>query len=114
MTKVTRQSKPRPLCEALPQFTRELEELLAKTKRPDLAAQISELTIVRRCRCEDDFCASFYTQFEPNTRPFPDCICVELEPMNGMIILDIVSRHIAEVEVLYRDDVRTALRAAFP
>ncbi len=98
----------------LPDFAQELEELLLAANHPELAAQVHELRILRRCSCEDDFCASFFTQFEPSKRPFPDARCVEVEPRGGMIILDVVSGRIAHVEVLYRDDVRRTLRAAFP
>jgi len=104
----------RRLNEALPEFAEELNKLLLASKEPELATQIAELTIARRCSCEDDFCATFYTQFEPSTRPFRNAHCLELESKEGMIILDVVSTRIAEVEVLYRDDVRQRLRAIFP
>jgi hypothetical protein len=47
-------------------------------------------------------------------RPYRDARCLELEPKEGMIILDVVCGLIAKVEVLYRDDVRRRLRAIFP
>jgi hypothetical protein len=48
------------LTEILPEAG-ELERLLKKSGEPELAAQAPQLTIVDRCRCGDDFCASFYT-----------------------------------------------------
>ena len=102
------------LQEALPEFARELYELLQSSKEQNLVTQLPELRIRRRCSCEDDFCATFYTQFEPVERPFPDHHCIVLEPTEGMIILDVVAGQIAEVEVLYRDDVRKPLRVLFP
>jgi hypothetical protein len=102
------------LVEVLPEFASELEELLIKANHAELAVQPPGLSIVRRCRCNDDFCATFYTQHEPQERSYRDARCLELEPIEGMVNLDIVSVRIAGVEVLYRDDVRRALRAVFP
>ena len=102
------------LCHALPEFSCELEKLLLAANQPQLAAQIPELLIVRRCTCEDDFCATFKTQFEPGTKPYPDNQTLELNPKDGMILVDVVSGRIGSVEVLYREDVRRNLRALFP
>ncbi len=102
------------LREALPEFAQELESLLLASKEPELATQIPETQIVRRCDCEDDFCATFYTNFEPSDRPYKDAHCLELDPKEGMIILDVVSGRLACVEVLFRVDVRTRLRVLFP
>jgi hypothetical protein len=110
-----REGNGAPLLEtALPEFAAELEELVRASKEPELAAQVSKLCIARRCSCEDDFCATFYTQFDPGIYPRKDAHCLELEPQDGMIILDVVSGQVAGVEVLYRDDVRARLRALFP
>jgi hypothetical protein len=102
------------LKDALPEFALELEELLHSSGEPQLAEQISSLQVIRRCDCEDDFCSSFYTQYEPSVRPYPNAHCVELESKKGMIILDVVVGEIAHVEVLFRDDVREKIRALFP
>ncbi len=75
----------------LPDFAQELEELLPAASQPELAAQIPELRIARRCPCEGDFCRSFYRQFEPSKRKFANARCIEVDPSKGMIILDIVS-----------------------
>jgi hypothetical protein len=98
----------------LPEFAAELEELLRTSKEPELATQISKLCIARRCSCEDDFCATFYTQFDPAVHPRMNAHCLELDPEEGMIILDVIVDQIAGIEVLYRDDVRARLRALFP
>lgn len=100
--------------EALPQFSKELRALLLASKEPELAEQIPQLEITRRCSCVDDFCATFYTKYEPSTRPFQNAHSLELEPEEGMIIINVASGRIAEVEVLYRDDVRRQIRAIFP
>jgi hypothetical protein len=102
------------LPDALPDFARELEALLLAANQPLLAAQVTELMITRRCSCEDDFCATFYTHFEPDTKPYPDNRTLELDPKDGMILVDVASGRIAGVEVLYRDDVRRSLRELFP
>jgi len=102
------------LIHTLPDFASELEQLLAKSGKPELAAQVSGLAIVDRCRCEDDFCSSFYTQPKPPGSYGPDHSCVELGAEEGMVVLDVVAGSIAHVEVLYRDDVRRMLIAKFP
>jgi hypothetical protein len=53
------------LAEILPSLASELQELLSNHGEAELAAQISELAIVDRCRCGDDFCSSFYTLPKP-------------------------------------------------
>ena len=98
----------------LPGFAAELEQLLRDQGEAKLAAQISELKIVDRCRCGDDFCASFYTQPKPKGAYGSGHRCVELEPAEGMLILDLVDDRIAQIEVLNRDDIRKMLLAALP
>ena len=99
---------------ALPTFYAELERLLKQAKEPELTAQLPGLVVVDRCRCGDDFCASFYTQPKPKGAYGPDLRTLELEPDQGMIILDILNGKIAHVDVLYRVDIRTALLAVLP
>lgn len=98
----------------LPVFADELERLLMEAGQMELAAQVKQLAIVDRCRCGDDFCASFYTQPKPEGAYGPGHRCMELEPAEGMLILDIVDGTIAQVEVLYRDEIRDKLLVAFP
>lgn len=102
------------LIEILPQFAVELEQLLKKEGEAELAAQVAELVIVGRCRCGDDFCASFYTQPKPQGAYGPGHRCIELEPTEGMLILDVVKDRIAHVEVLNRNEIREKLLAALP
>jgi len=56
-----------------------------------LAAQVSGLKIVDRCRCGDDFCASFCTERKPQGAYGAGHRCVELEPETGWLILDVVA-----------------------
>jgi len=72
------------------------------------------LSIVDRCRCGDDFCASFYTLPKPDGNYGSGHDCFDLDAEKGMIVLDVVNGCIAHVEVLNRDDVRRELIAALP
>jgi hypothetical protein len=102
------------LAETLPQLARELEELLKRQGEPELAAQVSHLAIVDRCRCGDEFCSSFYTQPKPDGRCGPYHRCMDLDADEGMLIVDVVADTIAHVEVLNRDDIRKKLVEALP
>ena len=44
-----------------PEFAEELAALLIAEDEPGLAEQMLSAEIVARCRCEEEFCASFYT-----------------------------------------------------
>jgi hypothetical protein len=99
---------------AMPEFARELETLVRAQVKPELAAQIPTLRIVDRCRCGDDFCATFYTETRPNPSYGPGHSNVELTAEKGMIILDVVSGRIASIEVLYRDEIRKQIHALVP
>ncbi|MGB2592180.1 MAG: hypothetical protein WBF09_10245 [Candidatus Acidiferrum sp.] len=102
------------LVETLPSFATELRQLLEERGEPELAAQVSGLKILDRCRCGDDFCATIYTQPKPVDGFGPGHRNVRLMPEEGMLILDVVSEQIACVEVLDRDDVREKLDAVLP
>src|SRR5271154_3729516 len=105
---------PMQLTEILPSFARELEQLLNKQNEVELAAQVSQLAVVDRCRCGDDFCSSFYTQPKPEGRYGPGHRCMDLDAAEGMLLVDVVEGKIAHVEILNRGDVRRSLLAAFP
>ncbi len=102
------------LIEIFPVLADELEQLLEKADEPDLAAQVSQLTIVERCRCADGCCASFYTHLSPEGRYGPGNRSVELKAPEGMLILDILDGTIVHVDVLNRKDFRQKLLAALP
>ncbi|MGA7853537.1 MAG: hypothetical protein WCA15_09440 [Candidatus Acidiferrales bacterium] len=102
------------LAEILPALTLELEHLLNRADEPELAATVSQLVIVDRCRCGDDFCASFYTQPKPEGSYGADHSCLDLDASKGMILIDVVSGAIAHVEILNRDEIRAKLTAQFP
>jgi hypothetical protein len=100
------------LVESLPEFSRELRDLLIAAGKPALAAQVDRLEIVAKCGCNDDFCASFYTAQKPE-RHAKDRWTHEVQPAQGMILLDVVGDTIAFIEVLYREDVRSKLLPLF-
>jgi hypothetical protein len=97
------------LVESLPEFSRELTELLVAAGKPALAAQVDRLEIVAKFSCNDDFCASFYTARKPFERYGKWRQTLEVQPMQGMILFDLFGDTIAFIEVLYRDDVRSKL-----
>jgi hypothetical protein len=97
------------LVESLLEFSRELRELLIAAGKPALAAQVDRLEIVAKCSCNDDFCASFYTARKPFERYGQERRTLEVQPAEGMILLDVVGDTIVFIEVLYRDDVRSKL-----
>lgn len=107
-------SKPLLVSEALPEFSVELQELLTAAGQSSLAAAVPTLRIVDRCRCGDGFCATFYTQPKPKGAYGPGHGTIELEPKQGMLILDIVNGVIACVEALQRNELRKKLLAMFP
>lgn len=104
----------RALARALPDFASELRETLQSQGRADLALQVATLSLVDRCRCGDDFCATFYTAAKPEGAYGPGHSNLELQSSEGMIILDIVNEEIRCIEVLYRPDVQEALFGVLP
>jgi hypothetical protein len=95
------------LVEAIPGFASELRSLLVN--EPDLAVAVNSLRLIDKCRCGDDFCASFYTLPPPAGAWGEGHENVVLEPEDGMIILDVIDRKIGMVEVLYRSDVKEVI-----
>jgi hypothetical protein len=108
------QGNPKALVDAFPLLSEELQQLLVQKGESELAAQVPGLAILERCRCGDDFCATFYVQPKPKGAYGPGHRNVSLEPQQGMLILDIVDDKIACVEVLYRDEIRRKLLVEFP
>jgi hypothetical protein len=98
----------------LPAFAKELRDLLVKAERVDLAGKVEALEIVERCRCDDEFCSSFYTAPKPNGQYGPGHSNLMLSPEEGMIILDLVDAEICYVEVIDRRDLRDTLFAKVP
>lgn len=55
-----------------------------------------------------------YTQPKPSGSYGPRLECLELEPAEGMLILDIVEGVITHVEALYRESDRKTLLSLLP
>jgi len=106
--------EPKPLVDMFPELTEELQQLLSEQGESELAGQVPRLTVIERCHCGDDFCGTFYVLPKPKGAYGPDHRNVTLEPKEGMLILDVVAKKIAAVEVLYRDEIRHKLLVEFP
>lgn len=100
--------------DALPSLAEDLRRLLLEQGEIDLAAEVAGLRIVDRCRCGDDFCATFYVRPKPMGAYRRNHRNIELTPKEGMLILDIVGDNIACVEVLYNDQIKSALDRILP
>ena len=111
---ICRARMPPLLLEVMPSLAKELEELLAETGYAELSGQVRELRIVDRCRCGDDFCATFYTQPRPSGSWGLNHYTVPLDPSQGTLNIDVVGDKIACVEVLYRDEIRKVLHSVLP
>ncbi len=105
---------PKLLVELFPELAAELERLLLQQGESELARQVSNLPVIDRCRCGDDFCGMFYVLPKPKGAYGPSHRNVSLEPKQGTLILDVVAERIAAVEVLYRDAIRQTLIVEFP
>ena len=102
------------LTDTLPELAAELRQLLVEQGEPELAAKVTGLMILDRCRCGDDFCSTFYTQPKLDGAYGPGHRNVVLAPGEGMLILDVVAGEIACVEILDRNDVRRKLDEVLP
>ncbi len=102
------------LRDLLPDLAEELEKLLLDEELRALAEQITSLNVLDRCRCGDDFCASFYTLPKPDGAWGPKHETVQLNPESRVICIDVVDGNIAYVEVHNQDEIRQRLIRAFP
>ena len=102
------------LADAIPDLARELEALLVSSGESSLAAQVRGLRIVDRCRCDDSFCATFYTVTRPKGAWGPGHKNISLDCETGMLVLDVVDDKITCVEVLDRDEIRQRLHQVLP
>lgn len=102
------------LREVLPELAEELAIQFKGEDEPQLAEQVTSLQIVDRCRCGDDFCATFYTAPKPRGAYGEGHETIPLKTENGYLNVDVVSGRIVCVEVLYRDDVRDTLLRLLP
>jgi hypothetical protein len=115
--------KPQPplLIERLPELAQEIRSGLRRfaAGRSEssldfeaLIESVEELRILSRCKCGDDFCATFWTgELRESNRGKQRTIW--LDPEESFLNLDILGASIITVEVLYRPDVKARLDALF-
>lgn len=89
--------------EAFPRLAAELAVLLRQEGEEVLAASMDGLRVHSVCGCGDDFCKSFRTAAPPDGAYGDGHRNIMLEPVEGMLILDVVDDEIVFVEVLYRE-----------
>lgn len=101
------------LLEALPEFAAELAGGLREAGHFRLAGEVAQLTLADRCRCDEDFCATFYTVPKTALPPYGE---VEefVALARGVMCVQVARERIVCVEVLYRPDVRDKLREVLP
>ena len=97
-----------------PELAADLTRLLRQSGEEELADTVSELTIMERCRCGDDFCSTMYTVPPPRDSWGRNHRNISLDPERGFLILDVLDREIVGIEVLYRDEIRDQLLKLLP
>jgi hypothetical protein len=97
-----------------PELVVELQRLLLSEGEAALADQIPGLILVERCRCGEDFCATFYTELRPRGSFDLGHQTIALSPDEGTLNIDVVETRIVQIEVLYRDELRKKIHSAIP
>lgn len=110
MTQPSPPSPPRHLLvDVFPELAAEVKRLLTRADEEALADSIELLAIVDRCRCGDDFCATFYTAPRPAGSYGASHRCIDLEADDGILVVDVEHERVVCVEVLFRTAVRERL-----
>jgi hypothetical protein len=86
------------IAELFPALLTELEELLTRDGRVDLAQRIGRLAVVDRCRCGEASCAHFYTAPKPVASYGPGHENLMLPVGRGLVVLDLVDGTIVGVD----------------
>ena len=86
------------LIDVAPELALELARLLVQEGESSLASQVNDLRIVDRCRCGDDFCATFYTAPPPAGAWDPGHRTIALVPETGYLNVDAIGPDIVQVE----------------
>lgn len=102
------------LAAQFPNLAGEIARLLIEEGEQELACTVADLTIVERCRCGDDFCATMYTVRPPQGSWGRGHRNVPLDPKDGFLILDVLGHEIVEIEVLFRNEIRERLLQLLP
>ena len=98
---------------ALPDVVDELDRGLRKSGRTDLAATLTGLELVDRCRCGDSFCATSYTQPKASWPPPAELEDVVIEAPH-LLSLTIANGRIVAAEFLWRPALRARLLELLP
>lgn len=106
--------EPPLLSSVLPTLAVEIHDFLVKRGKPELASHVPSLRLVDHCRCGEDFCSLFYVMPKPKGAYGPVHWTLDLQPELGMMLIDIVGEILAAAEVLYRDEVREAIKTVLP
>jgi hypothetical protein len=93
------------LREVLSGLASELEALLRSDDESELASQIASLTVVDRCRCDVDSCATIFTVPKPEGAWGPTHRNIVLDVPEGMTVLDVLDEKIVCIEILDRDEI---------
>jgi hypothetical protein len=102
------------LSEVLPEFSSELENGLNAEGRHDLAKQIGKLELLDRCRCGDEFCATFHTLPKQDRTEHASRVERLIPPVRGLTEILVVDGRLASFEVLFRPDIRQRLLDVLP
>jgi hypothetical protein len=95
--------------EVYPDLVDELVRLLESAGERWLAVTARDLRLVAACECGDGYCQSIRTEEHPEGEPYgPGHRNVDLDPEEGMLVLDVVDERIVYVEVLFRAALRRA------
>lgn len=87
--------------DVLPRLAVGITQELMSLGEVELAAQVDDLRVREPCRCNDDFCQSFYTETHAQGTLYgPDHRTVPLLPDGVMVNLDVVEERIVHVEII--------------
>lgn len=101
------------LIRVMPDVADELNAGFKEIGRYDLAAKVAGLELVDRCRCENEFCATFYTQPKASLAK-PKEVEELIIPMQGLMCIQLDRGQVVWVELLYRPEVREKLKILLP
>ncbi len=100
----------RLLSELLPEFSKELKNLLEKNDKFQLAERVNALRIYEKCDCNESSCASFYTAPKPNSWYGAGHENLLLNADKGLLVLDVFDEEIMFIEILDRPEIREKLQ----
>lgn len=95
------------LKDCLPDFALELEDLLLKESRPELACLVKNMQVnLDRCVSNENYCTMLCTGLQPAKGWGAGQTTIVLAPVSGNILLDVIGCDIIAVEVFFRKDVQ--------